>query len=151
MGVSMSHEGNDWIEEKELEEVDMFQCGVCTEVEHGHGNNGQPLVEGQVCDTCNGLVLLERIRRVEQSEWWNNQVGQDPQPYPSEKDFDDIMELNRKLIELGSNRDKFLESDHSDEELYEFYWNYKLDKKNLLTKIQTLVDKLVKNLGEPHG
>jgi len=48
-----------------------MKCALCEEeievnVLSGwaDGNNGQPLVDGRVCDFCDGKVIAERIRRI---------------------------------------------------------------------------------------
>ena len=48
-----------------------MKCALCgfeipTNIFSGwkEGNNGQPLVDGRVCDECDEKVIAERIRRV---------------------------------------------------------------------------------------
>mgnify|MGYP007073230685 FL=1 len=36
-------------------------CAFCEEVYDGWGNNGNPLVDGRVCDTCNNAVIVARM------------------------------------------------------------------------------------------
>lgn len=61
----MSHPGNDWLAEKELEEYeeneDKYKCNVCRKYFLGYSNNGDPLVDGEVCNDCNQYVLLARL------------------------------------------------------------------------------------------
>lgn len=41
----------------------MFKkCALCKNDIIGYGNNGQPLVNGQVCDECNKKVILARLK-----------------------------------------------------------------------------------------
>lgn len=42
----------------------MTQCAHCNQPVTGHGHNGVPLVDGTVCDTCNALVIQERVRQI---------------------------------------------------------------------------------------
>lgn len=44
--------------------VNSFQCKVCFGRFHGYGNNGQPLVNGRVCDFCDTFVIAHRINLV---------------------------------------------------------------------------------------
>ena len=36
-------------------------CAFCEEVYDGWGNNGSPLVDGRVCNTCNNAVIVARM------------------------------------------------------------------------------------------
>ncbi len=40
---------------------DAWMCEVCTGYFVGYSNNGDPLVDGEVCDGCNHYVLLARM------------------------------------------------------------------------------------------
>lgn len=43
----------------------MFKkCALCKNDIIGYGNNGQPLVNGQVCDECNKKSYFSKIERV---------------------------------------------------------------------------------------
>lgn len=37
------------------------KCKLCKKEIIGYGNNGEPLVKGQVCDDCNKKVILARL------------------------------------------------------------------------------------------
>ena len=39
------------------------RCARCDNPIRGYGHNGQPLVNGRVCDECNNAVVLERMRQ----------------------------------------------------------------------------------------
>ena len=40
----------------------MSECNLCKKAEiEGHGHNGQPLVDGLVCDSCNPFVIKYRM------------------------------------------------------------------------------------------
>lgn len=39
------------------------RCARCDNPIRGYGHNGQPLVNGRVCDECNNAVILERMRQ----------------------------------------------------------------------------------------
>lgn len=39
-----------------------MKCAICKNKIIGYGNNGRPLVDGLVCDSCNLKVILERLR-----------------------------------------------------------------------------------------
>lgn len=41
-----------------------FRCSICRGQFMGYGNNGQPLVNGRVCDLCNMFVIQHRIQLV---------------------------------------------------------------------------------------
>lgn len=49
---------------------DINECVLCgDEIEvqangWAHGHNAQPLADGQCCSSCNGLVVLARIRQM---------------------------------------------------------------------------------------
>ena len=45
-----------------------MKCALCGKEISGHGNNGEPLVKGRVCDSCNWKVILERLHRVKVAE-----------------------------------------------------------------------------------
>jgi hypothetical protein len=38
-----------------------WKCKLCNKASKGYGHNGQPLVNGQVCDKCNTPVIMSRI------------------------------------------------------------------------------------------
>ena len=38
-----------------------MNCSICKEKIEGFGNNAQPINDGRCCDTCNKLVIIERI------------------------------------------------------------------------------------------
>ena len=40
---------------------DTTVCCGCRQSIHGHGHNGRPLYQGQVCDVCNEEVILHRL------------------------------------------------------------------------------------------
>lgn len=40
----------------------MKYCAICKFAIDGHGNNGAPLVNGEVCDKCNAKVVKARIQ-----------------------------------------------------------------------------------------
>lgn len=40
-----------------------MKCGLCGEEIVGYGNNGSPLTEEKVCDSCNWEVIQERLKR----------------------------------------------------------------------------------------
>lgn len=40
-----------------------MECKLCGNKIQGFGNNGQPLVEGRVCDECNWKVIQERLKQ----------------------------------------------------------------------------------------
>lgn len=40
----------------------MNKCDNCGCSYVGHGHNGAPLVDGFVCDACNGKVMIARIK-----------------------------------------------------------------------------------------
>lgn len=42
-----------------------FTCCICKKETIGYGNNAQPIMQGECCDTCNENVITERIRRLE--------------------------------------------------------------------------------------
>jgi hypothetical protein len=42
-------------------EPDTTVCCGCRQRIHGHGHNGRPLYQGQVCDVCNEEVILHRL------------------------------------------------------------------------------------------
>ena len=47
-------------------ELPTYRCCICGEEHRGFGNNPYPLRDnGRCCDRCNGLVIVERIRRME--------------------------------------------------------------------------------------
>lgn len=43
---------------------DEFRCLICRGRFSGFGNNGQPLVNGRVCEFCNGFVIAHRIKLI---------------------------------------------------------------------------------------
>ena len=44
-------------------EIDMtcYACALCNQYIQGYGNNGAPLIDGIVCDTCNVKVIVCRL------------------------------------------------------------------------------------------
>ena len=40
-----------------------MKCAICGNEIQGYGNNGRPLVNGKVCDSCNWKVISERLKR----------------------------------------------------------------------------------------
>jgi hypothetical protein len=46
-----------------------MNCKLCENKIEGHGNNGEPLVKGQVCKGCNWKVIKERIK-----QWGKNKT-----------------------------------------------------------------------------
>lgn len=36
-------------------------CDLCGEIYQGYGNNGNPLIDGRVCNDCNEHVILMRM------------------------------------------------------------------------------------------
>lgn len=45
-----------------------MKCGLCgTEITERDSHNGQPLIEGRVCNNCNWKVIRERLRRLNQT------------------------------------------------------------------------------------
>ena len=46
----------------------LMQCAMCRETVRCFGNNGQPLVDGEVCDKCNAQVMKERFRATTRRE-----------------------------------------------------------------------------------
>ena len=47
-----------------VEPSDTLTCSICWSEYTGWGNNAWPINEGRCCDGCNGLVLLERLARM---------------------------------------------------------------------------------------
>ena len=41
-----------------------MKCTICKDMIEGHGHNGDPLVNGQVCNGCNWKVIRERISKI---------------------------------------------------------------------------------------
>lgn len=39
-------------------------CVMCQQTYDGYGNNGMPLIEGNVCDVCNFQVILFRMQHL---------------------------------------------------------------------------------------
>jgi hypothetical protein len=39
----------------------MNTCAFCGKIYDGWGNNGTPLVDGRVCNTCNDAVIVARM------------------------------------------------------------------------------------------
>ena len=74
----MSHEGNEWIAEKEHEEFgdvpihpsfmsDAWECPLCKRITTGYGNGGDPLTDKQVCNDCNRFVIVARYHNGSQT------------------------------------------------------------------------------------
>lgn len=40
------------------------KCAYCGKKIEGYGHNGQPLVNGRVCDDCNKNVILTRLEQI---------------------------------------------------------------------------------------
>ena len=38
--------------------MDEYECELCQRTNEGFGNNGQPVVDGRVCDVCNAVHVL---------------------------------------------------------------------------------------------
>ena len=41
-----------------------MNCSICNENFEGFGHNAQPINNGRCCDDCNNLVIIERIREM---------------------------------------------------------------------------------------
>jgi len=43
------------------------KCSICGNVYTGYGNNAEPINDGRCCDTCNGLVIEQRMHNMRRS------------------------------------------------------------------------------------
>ena len=46
----------------------MNNCSICNEKFEGYGNNAQPVNDGVCCDDCNNLVIMERIKELNNND-----------------------------------------------------------------------------------
>ena len=64
-----------------------MNCTNCEQPITGHGNNGAPLFDGEVCDNCNSLVIAARMQdagltlpqapgRINQDDYIQNRLQQ---------------------------------------------------------------------------
>lgn len=49
-----------------------MNCEYCGNKIEGYGHNGSPLVEGKVCDSCQELVIAERLRNYKEFKTWRD-------------------------------------------------------------------------------
>mgnify|MGYP001162752228 CR=1 FL=1 len=67
--------------------MDEYTCELCQRTQGGFGNNGQPVVDGRVCDVCNATQVLparlmamrptkrgEYIVAVKHETWWSKTI-----------------------------------------------------------------------------
>ena len=40
------------------------ECSICKEPFEGFGNNAQPINDGICCDSCNNLVIIARLKEI---------------------------------------------------------------------------------------
>ena len=57
------------------EDVENFKCALCKKEIKGYGNNGQPLVNGKVCDQCNKEVIKARLSNLKESKRKKKEQG----------------------------------------------------------------------------
>jgi hypothetical protein len=46
----------------------MNNCSICNEDFEGFGNNAEPINDGRCCDDCNNLVIMERIKELNNND-----------------------------------------------------------------------------------
>jgi len=46
----------------------MNNCSICNEDIEGFGNNAEPINDGRCCDDCNNLVIMERIKELNNND-----------------------------------------------------------------------------------
>ena len=45
-----------------------MKCSICNENFEGFGNNAEPINDGRCCDDCNNLVIMERIKELNNND-----------------------------------------------------------------------------------
>jgi hypothetical protein len=45
-----------------------MKCSICNENFEGFGNNAEPVNDGRCCDDCNNLVIMERIKEMNNND-----------------------------------------------------------------------------------
>ena len=45
-----------------------MMCSICNEDFEGFGNNAEPINDGRCCDDCNNLVIMERIKEMNNND-----------------------------------------------------------------------------------
>ena len=45
-----------------------MKCSICNENFEGFGNNAEPVNDGRCCDDCNNLVIMERIKELNNND-----------------------------------------------------------------------------------
>ena len=45
-----------------------MKCSICNENFEGFGNNAEPVNDGRCCDDCNNLVIMERLKEMNNND-----------------------------------------------------------------------------------
>ena len=45
-----------------------MMCSICNEDFEGFGNNAEPINDGRCCDDCNNLVIMERMKELNNND-----------------------------------------------------------------------------------
>lgn len=53
-------------EHKDKEDLPTYVCSICGKTFTGYGNNAEPINSGRCCNSCNQLVILERIKQMQE-------------------------------------------------------------------------------------
>ena len=40
-----------------------MKCCICGRTFNGYGNNARPIKDGQCCNECNDIVIMERLKQ----------------------------------------------------------------------------------------